>query len=247
MHVTTDDHGDGCPAGDALAVDVDAGQVLGVEAQLHVPPHQGRVHLVAIGFELNSGRLGHPADNRPAKGLEDRGRLRQAGGVAGEEHLDGSPLGLSVDAVVGDGLAPGLEPVVQLLEAPDAHGHGLGQEALPEVAVEAFQLSLGFGGVGLGEDQAGAEHRAGAGELVGPERRSVVHQQGLGHAPVDHRGAQHVLAGPGVLLRAPAAGHDQAAVIVQQAEQASPAAARHPGVGDEGPVAHVAAPQLVGP
>jgi hypothetical protein len=80
-------------------------------------------------------------------------------------------------------------------------------------------------GVGLGEDETDAEHAAGPGELAGPERRPVVHQEDLGHAPADHGGPQHVLAGAGVLLRAPPAGHDQAAVVIEQAEQPSPAAA----------------------
>jgi hypothetical protein len=55
------------------------------------------------------------------------------------------------------------------------------------------------------------------------------------------------LAGAGVLLKHPAAVHQQARVVVDQQEQLGALAAGHPRVGHERPGEHVADPALVGP
>ena len=63
---------------------------------------------------------------------------------AGLEPADRRLAGLGVRPAVGDLLGPGGEQVVQRLQRLDALMGGLGQERLPDIAVEPFLLPPPF-------------------------------------------------------------------------------------------------------
>ena len=69
VHVAADHERDGHAGGDAVVVDVDAGQVFGVEAQLDGAADERGVDLVAVGEQADRRRLGDPAGDRPAERL----------------------------------------------------------------------------------------------------------------------------------------------------------------------------------
>ena len=124
-----------------------------------------------------------------------------------------------MDAGVRDLLGPGTEGVVQLGEAFDASRLGLGEEALADVAIQALLLSPPGRLIGLGVDEVDPEHRAGACQLDGGIGRAVVDVEMLGNAAAREGGAQHVLAGAGVLFFHPPAADEQAAVVVDEHEE----------------------------
>ena len=72
--------------------------------------------------------------------LPDQVRAGLAVRAADGEPLDGGLPGLGVHPPVGDRPGPRGEQVVALLQRLDAAVDGLGQERLPDIAVEPFLL-----------------------------------------------------------------------------------------------------------
>ena len=174
MDVAADDERAGRPGRLAVQVHVDAGQVLGVVAQLDPPADQGRVHGVGVAFQRDGGGAGHPAGHRPAERLAQPVRIGGAVRAAGLEPVDRRLPGLGVHPPVGDLLGPRGEQVVQRVEGLDALVGGLGQERLPDIAVQPLLFAPPLRRVRLGVHQADAEHRAGAGQPRVGERRPVI-------------------------------------------------------------------------
>jgi hypothetical protein len=112
-------------------------------------------------------------------------------------------------------------------------------------AVQSFLLSPPSWRVWLGVHEVHAEHSTGPGELGRAVWGAVVQVQVLGHTTAADGGAQHVLAGAGVLLFHEAALDQQAGVVVNQQEELGPPRARPARVGDERSDEDVADPDLV--
>jgi hypothetical protein len=96
-------------------------------------------------------------------------------------------------------------------------------------------------------DEVDAEHRAGALQVGVPEGRAVVEVQPDRQPPAEDGGAQHELAGAGVLPGDPGAVYEQAGVVVEERELASAAAALDARVRHEGPDQDLTDPDLVRP
>ena len=166
VDVAADHERDGGPGRNAVVVHVDAGEVLGVQAQLNAVPGEGGVDLVAVSEEIDRGRLGDPPHHRPPERFREHCRRRDRRRVVGEEAFDRSLLGLGMGAGVGDLLGPGHEHVVELLEGGDAPVFHLGDERLADVGVEPLLFSPALRLVRLGVHQVHAQHRAGPGQLM---------------------------------------------------------------------------------
>src|ERR1700694_1087856 len=100
------------PAGRAVEVHVDAGEVLGVIAQLDPPADEGGVDAVGVALERDSGGAGHFAGDRPAERFPQPVGVAPAGRAAPLEAFDRRLFGLGVGAAVGDLFGPSREPVV---------------------------------------------------------------------------------------------------------------------------------------
>src|ERR1035438_3327762 len=134
----------------AVQVDVDSREVLGVVSELDAPPDEGWVDAIGVALEGDCRRAGHPSRHRPPEGLSQLVGVDLAVGTGPLEAVDRRLVGLRVYATVGHLLGPGEEQVVQLLERGDALMGRLGQEGLPDVAVEPFLLAAAFWRIGLG-------------------------------------------------------------------------------------------------
>lgn len=141
VDVTADLEGDGDAGGSAFEIDVEAGQVFGVVAQLDAAAHQGRVDGVGVALERDGGGAGDLAGDRPAERLGQSAVVDLAAGSARLEPVDRALAGLGVDAPVGHLFDPRGEPVVELVEVVDAVMAGLGQEGVADVAVGPFLLA----------------------------------------------------------------------------------------------------------
>ena len=124
---------------------------------------------------------------------------------------------------------------------------GLGQERLPDIAVQPLLFSPPFRRVGFRVHQADAQHPAGPGQPRVRKRRSVISIEDLGQAAAGDRPAQQVLAGAGVLVREEPAVDQQPGMIIDDQEQPGPrrplpARVRHPRADQ-----HVGDPPLVRP
>ena len=220
-------------------------QVLGVVAELDPPSHQRRVDGVGVALQGHGGGAGHPAGHRPAERLGEPGGIGLAGRAAGLEPLDRGLAGLGVHPAVGDLPGPGGEQVVELVQRLDAVVGGLGQERLPDVAVEPFLLPPPLRRVGFRMHQADAQHRAGTGQPRVRKRRPVIGVENLREAAAGDRPAQQVLAGPGVLVREEPAVHQQPGMIIDDEEQPGPHRPLPPGQGHPRADQHVGDPPLV--
>ena len=166
---------------------------------------------------------------------------------AGLEPADRGLPGLGVHPPVGDLPGPRGEQVVQRVQRFDAVVDGLGQERLPDIAVQPLLFSAPFRRVGFRMHQPDAQHPAGAGQPRIRKRRSVISIEHLGQAAAGDRPAQQVLAGAGVLVREEPAIDQQPGMIIDDQEQpgphrAVPARPRHPRADQ-----HVGDPPLVRP
>src|ERR1035438_4378774 len=142
----------------AVQVDVDSREILGVVSELDAPPDEGWVDAIGVALEGDCRRAGHPSRHRPPEGLSQLVGVDLAVGTGPLEAVDRRLVGLRVYATVGHLLGPGEEQVVQLLERGDALMGRLGQEGLPDVAVESFLLAAAFWRIGLGVHEADSEH-----------------------------------------------------------------------------------------
>lgn len=116
MHVAAGDEGGGHPGGPAVEVDVEAGEVLGVIAQLDPPADQGRVNAVGVAFQGHGGGAGHLAGHRPSESVSETLGAHRPVGAAPFEAVDRGLVGLGVHPAVGDLFGPRDEPVVELVE-----------------------------------------------------------------------------------------------------------------------------------
>ena len=124
---------------------------------------------------------------------------------------------------------------------------GLGQERLPDIAVESFLFPPPLRRVGLAVDQSHAQHRARPRQPRIGERRAVIHIKNLGQAAAGDRPAQQFLAGAGVLVREEPAVHQQPGMIIHDQEQPGPHRAVPSRPGHPRANQHVADPPLVRP
>ena len=140
MDVAGDLVGSGEAVAHAVVPDLDAGHVLGLEAELDPAPGQGGVHLVAIPGERDDGGGIGLAGVGPAERLEEQlGRdLLDLGGV--EEALERGLAGLGVHLLVVRLVDPGREQVVERRQGVDALELGLDEE----LAVDGAQNALPF-------------------------------------------------------------------------------------------------------
>src|SRR5260370_23730455 len=143
-------------------------------------------------------------------------------------------------------LGPGREAIVELLEVGDAVRLSLEQEPLSDVAQKSFLFAARLRPVGPTVDQPDAQHGAAALEGGIAIRRSVVHQQLFRHTAALDRGAQHVLAGAGVLVRQPTPMHEESAVVVDEHPQKGTFAAGHAWIWHEWTDEHIPDPALIG-
>jgi hypothetical protein len=180
-------------------------EVFWVVAQLDPTPDQRRVDLVAVAGQRDGRGLGHHPYRRPAKRLGHQHRVGRFGWPADKPPGQRGLAGLGVNTGVADLLGPGGEAVVELVQAVDAGLLGLEQEALADQAVQSLLLASALGCVRFAVDQADTQHRAAACQRLIGVGRAVVHIQLLGQAAACDRGAEHVLAGAGVLGGRPAA------------------------------------------
>ena len=167
------------------------------------------------------------------------------GGPAGLEPADRGLPGLGVHPAVGDLPGPRSEQVVQLVQRLDAPVGGLGQERLPDIAVQPFLLSPPFRRVGFRMHQPDAQHSAGAGQPGVRKRRSVISIEHLRQAAAGDRPAQQVLAGAGVLVREEPAIDQQPGMIIDDQEQPGPRRALPARPGHPRADQHVGDPPLV--
>src|SRR5260370_16743955 len=80
-------------------------------------------------------------------------------------------------------LAPGHEPLVQLLEVVDPRSLSLYNETVPYEAIESFLLASALGPVGLGMDDVDPEHAGGAPQRACDKPSSPLHVQALSNSP----------------------------------------------------------------
>jgi hypothetical protein len=114
VDVASGDERGGHPGAPAVEVDVDAGEVFGVIAQLDPAADEGRVDAVGVAFEGDGRGAGHLAGHRPP---ERRGQPVGVDAVVGPAPLEATDrrlVGLGMDATVGDLFGPGHEAVVEL-------------------------------------------------------------------------------------------------------------------------------------
>ena len=216
-------------------------------AQLDPPSRERRVDGVRVSLQRDGGGAGHPAGHRPAERLGEPGGIGLAGRPAGLEPADRGFAGLGVHPPVGHLPGPRGEQVVELVQRLDALVAGLGQERLPDVAVEPFLLSPPLRRVWFRMHQADAQHRAGTCQPRIRKRRPVIGVENLRQAAAGDRPAQQVLAGPGVLMREEPAIDQQPGMIIDDQEQPRPHRALPPRPGHPGTHQHVGDPPLVRP
>lgn len=157
MGVSPDEERGGKTCGAALVEHLDVAEVLRVVAKLHSPGDERRVDRVGIALQGHRGGPRHLADHGPAERLSETSGIDAAVRPGGLEARDRALVGLCVDAAVGDGLRPGREEVVQLLEARNAVVERLGEERFADVAVQSFLLSPPLRRVGTTVDEAHPE------------------------------------------------------------------------------------------
>src|SRR5260370_16994742 len=121
------------------------------------------------------GREG--AGQRPSKGLSKGLVVRECWGPAGQEAGDGRLLGLGMHPGVARDLAPGHEPLVQLLEVVDPRSLSLYNETVPYEAIEPFLLASALGPLWLGMDDVDPEPPRRAPQPARPKRCSSVQLQ----------------------------------------------------------------------
>ena len=141
MHVATEDERDGLASRIPFPVDVQARQILWIEAQFDAPTNQRFIDGVPIASQRDRGGRGDAAHDRPAEGFAQQRWLDGVEWTVAGEALDGRLAGLSVHARVAHLLGPGREAIVELLEAGDALSLGLEQEPLSNVAAEPLLFS----------------------------------------------------------------------------------------------------------
>ena len=107
------------PAGTPRSRTCDGGEVERVEHQLDPVPDQQRVDLVGVALQRHQRGLGHRAVGFPEERLGQRGRGGQRERAAGVPARERRVPGLGVDAAVVDGLDPGGEQPVQLVQIGD--------------------------------------------------------------------------------------------------------------------------------
>ena len=212
----------GHPGRSAVQVHVDAGQVLGVVTQLDPPPDQGRVHAVGVAFQRHGGGAGHPPGHRPAERLAQPVRIGGAVRAAGLEPLGRRLPGLGMHPAVAHLFGPCGEQVVERVEGLDALVGGLGQERLPDVAVQPLLFAPPLRRVRPGMHQADAEHRAGAGQPRVGERGPVVCIEDIGQAAAGDGPAQQLLTGAGVLVGEEPPIDQQPGMVIDDEEQPGP-------------------------
>jgi hypothetical protein len=100
--VAADEERDRAAKWAALPLDVQAAEVVGIEAQLYPAVHQGGVHRVALAGQGDRGGAAHPAEDRRAERLAQRGRLHFLGRSADEETQQRDLAGLGVLPEVAD-------------------------------------------------------------------------------------------------------------------------------------------------
>src|SRR2546430_10022171 len=177
MHVATEDERDGLASRIPFPVDVQARQILWIEAQFDAPTNQRFIDGVPIASQRDRGGRGDAAHDRPAEGFAEQRWFDGVEWTVAGEALDGRLAGLSVHARVADLFGPGREAIVELLEAGDALGLGLEQKPLANVAAEALLFSASLRSIRPTVDEPDAEHRAAAFKGGVTVRGAVVHMQ----------------------------------------------------------------------
>jgi hypothetical protein len=119
-------------------------------------------------------------------------------------------------------LAPGHEPLVQLLEVVDPRSLSLYNETVPYEAIESFLLASALGPVGLGMDDVDPEHAGGAPQRGGDKRCSSIQVQTLWNSPAQDRRQEGELGGAGGLGEAPHAVHQQPGPVIDEEHQLGP-------------------------
>ena len=122
VHVPADDEWHRVPGGPAVQPDVDAGQVLGVVAQLDPPPRERGIHGIGVALEGNGRGAGDLAGHRPAERLRAAGPGRPGGAARPSRTADRGLPGLGVRPPVGDLPGPRGEQVVELLRGSRSRG-----------------------------------------------------------------------------------------------------------------------------
>src|SRR6266566_2275732 len=133
MHVATEDERDRLASRVTFPVDVQARQILWIEAQFDAPTNQRLVDGVPIASQRDRGGAGDAAHDRPAEGFAEQRWLDGVEWTVAGEALDGRLASLGVHARVAHLLGPRHEAIVELLEAGDALGLGLEQKPLSNV------------------------------------------------------------------------------------------------------------------
>src|SRR5215831_10857045 len=146
----------------SLPVHVQFSEVLRIEAQLDPSTNQRLIDAVAITSERDRGSVRHSPHDRPAERLAQQGWFDGVQRAMAGEALDWRLTGFGVHAGVAHLLRPRRKAVIELLEAGDALGFGLEQEALADVAVEPLLLAAPGRRVGTAVDEANAQHGAAA-------------------------------------------------------------------------------------
>lgn len=122
---------------------LDAGQVEVVIAQLDPVPHQDRVHLVAVAFQGDGGRLAYQPFGTGEEQVGQRLGVGRRGWPAPVTPVRGFS-GLRVGALVVVLLQPGPEETVQVLQAGEVptgnERPGFGIELLLDGADQPFDL-----------------------------------------------------------------------------------------------------------
>ena len=248
VHVAAGDERGRGPGGLAVQEHVDPGQVLGVVPQLDPPPGQRRVDGVGVALQRDGRGAGDPAGHRPAERLAQPAR---ASACRGGPPASNRPIGVWPVSACTRRLATcpahAANRSLSCVEGLDALVGGLGQERLPDIAVQPFLLSPPFRRVGFRMHQPDAQHPAGAGQPRVRKRRSVISIEHLGQAAAGDRPAQQVLAGAGVLVREEPAVDQQPGMIIDDQEQPGPHRALPAGPGHPRADQHVGDPPLVRP
>jgi len=80
MHVATENKRNGLASWMTFPIDLQAGEVLRIEAQLHAPTNQRWIHAIPIASQRDRGGAGDAAQHRRFDGVE---RTMAAGRAAG--------------------------------------------------------------------------------------------------------------------------------------------------------------------
>ena len=236
------------PGPDTADSDRDRGQVERVEHQLDPAPDEARVDLIGVALQRHQRGLGHGALCFPEERLRERGRGGQRERAAGVPARQRRGPGLGVLAAVIDGLDPGGEQPVQLVQVGEGVparvalgvAGDLDEELVANGPEEAFDLAAALRATRGGVDQPDPELRAGSQQPGVDERRAVVDIDRVRDSPGAERRAQRGGEADGVLGEPEPVPHDRPGVVIEEGEQVGLAPA------DVRAVQGVAGPHLVG-